>query len=467
MRKQEAIELLDKLSHTKIDTWLLRSAKTLGSVKESKKERVRRAFMEQQAGINVEGNIKVVYEERAVPNPDDFEEAVGESMRGLTGEATQSEYTEELDKTRTRTKARQSRGADDVEEKTEQNSEFDPEEARKVLEEIHHISKHLLPTAVGTGLKRPLETDESGRPIIKKIKRASKIDAIPKFEFHNFEAEVSLGEDKSVSEAEQYSDEDVAGSQPEEEGSEEESEDASGNEDGEKVEKREEDSEEAEDSEEEEDSEEGEDSEDTIAPVGRLKRGKSERASAFKQWALQQRKLIDGEVTQSIEEGTSMPVMPTIPQNYIHKTPARDASPSTEPTGPSVERKAFYVTVDRPIEIQTSRLALPVVAEEQKIMEAIHNNPCVVVCGETGSGKTTQVPQFLFEAGYGNPESDTPGLIGVTQPRRVAAVSMAKRVGDELGVAGKDKVSYQVCEDNASSSRSYINNEYRFDSKPL
>lgn len=77
-------------------------------------------------------------------------------------------------------------------------------------------------------------------------------------------------------------------------------------------------------------------------------------------------------------------------------------------------------------------------------MEAIHNNPCVVICGETGSGKTTQIPQFLYEAGYGSPDSDTPGLIAVTQPRRVAAVSMAARVGEELGAGGKDKVSYQI-----------------------
>src|SRR5690606_16458353 len=102
----------------------------------------------------------------------------------------------------------------------------------------------------------------------------------------------------------------------------------------------------------------------------------------------------------------------------------------------------YSVTVNRSEEIQTSRLKLPVVGEEQKIMEAIHTHDCVVLCGETGSGKTTQVPQFLFEAGYGSPESETPGIIGVTQPRRVAAVSMAKRVGEELGDAS-DRVAYQ------------------------
>jgi ATP-dependent RNA helicase DHX37/DHR1 len=77
-------------------------------------------------------------------------------------------------------------------------------------------------------------------------------------------------------------------------------------------------------------------------------------------------------------------------------------------------------------------------------MEALSNNDCLIICGETGSGKTTQLPQFLFEAGYGFPGSDRPGMIGVTQPRRVAAVSMSSRVAEELGPAHKNRVGYQV-----------------------
>ena len=56
-------------------------------------------------------------------------------------------------------------------------------------------------------------------------------------------------------------------------------------------------------------------------------------------------------------------------------------------------------------EIQEFRMGLPICGEEQTIMEAISNNPVVIICGETGSGKTTQVPQFLYEAGYGNKDS--------------------------------------------------------------
>ena len=92
-----------------------------------------------------------------------------------------------------------------------------------------------------------------------------------------------------------------------------------------------------------------------------------------------------------------------------------------------------------------ARLALPILSEEQVIMEAIHDNSVVVLCGETGSGKTTQVPQFLYEAGYcQRGVAGERSLIGVTEPRRVAAVSMAARVGIEMGVAGTGKVGYQI-----------------------
>ncbi|CEG67264.1 Putative ATP-dependent RNA helicase DHX8 [Rhizopus microsporus] len=119
------------------------------------------------------------------------------------------------------------------------------------------------------------------------------------------------------------------------------------------------------------------------------------------------------------------------------------------------EVKPFYVNVNRKPEIQEARLQLPVCGEEQVIMEAIRNNTVVVICGETGSGKTTQVPQFLYEAGWSHPESDNPGLIGVTQPRRVATVSMAKRVADELNLSDKE-VSYQIRYDATVSDKTRI-----------
>ena len=103
-----------------------------------------------------------------------------------------------------------------------------------------------------------------------------------------------------------------------------------------------------------------------------------------------------------------------------------------------ISEKAVFKEVKRDPKIQAARLQLPILAEEQAVMEAIHDNDVVILCGETGSGKTTQVPQFLYEGGY-----TTRGLIGVTEPRRVAAVSMSRRVALELNMS-TDLVSYQI-----------------------
>lgn len=61
---------------------------------------------------------------------------------------------------------------------------------------------------------------------------------------------------------------------------------------------------------------------------------------------------------------------------------------------------SVYVPVNRPAKIQEARMKLPILAEEQSIMETIRENSILVLAGETGSGKTTQVPQFLYEGGY-------------------------------------------------------------------
>jgi len=66
----------------------------------------------------------------------------------------------------------------------------------------------------------------------------------------------------------------------------------------------------------------------------------------------------------------------------------------------SAGKPAVFILVNRNPKIQKDRLKLPILAEEQSIVEAINENPVVILAGETGSGKTTQVPQFLYEAGY-------------------------------------------------------------------
>ena len=118
----------------------------------------------------------------------------------------------------------------------------------------------------------------------------------------------------------------------------------------------------------------------------------------------------------------------------------------------SLQGRAYFVKVSRSKAIEEARSGLPVCAMEQEIMEAIGYHDVVVVCGETGSGKTTQIPQFLYEAGYGREESGHGGMVGVTQPRRVAAVAMARRVAEELGTecGPAGEVGYQIRYDSHS-----------------
>lgn len=82
---------------------------------------------------------------------------------------------------------------------------------------------------------------------------------------------------------------------------------------------------------------------------------------------------------------------------------------------------------------------LPIVQFEDKIMKTVEDNAVVVIIGETGSGKSTQLSQMLHRRGY-----TKSGIIAVTQPRRVAAVSVARRVAQELGVTLGEEVGYAI-----------------------
>ena len=99
------------------------------------------------------------------------------------------------------------------------------------------------------------------------------------------------------------------------------------------------------------------------------------------------------------------------------------------------------------LSIQETRKSLPIYAYREQFIAALEQHQILIIVGETGSGKTTQLPQYLHEAGY-----TKGGLkVGCTQPRRVAAMSVAARVAEEMGVKVGNEVGYSIrFEDNTS-----------------
>ncbi|XP_021380655.2 putative ATP-dependent RNA helicase DHX40 [Lonchura striata] len=95
--------------------------------------------------------------------------------------------------------------------------------------------------------------------------------------------------------------------------------------------------------------------------------------------------------------------------------------------------------------------ALPIRRSRRQLVEAVLEQPFLIVTGETGSGKSTQLPKYLYEAGLAKH-----GAIGVTQPRRVATVSVAQRVAEEMGCALGALVGYQVRFDDCTSEDTAI-----------
>lgn len=95
---------------------------------------------------------------------------------------------------------------------------------------------------------------------------------------------------------------------------------------------------------------------------------------------------------------------------------------------------------------------LPIYSYRRELVAAVESSQCIVVTGETGCGKTTQLPQYLYQAGL----TKEGGAIAVTQPRRVAAISVARRVSDEAGVQLGREVGYQVRFDDCSSRLTVI-----------
>ncbi|CAI5509132.1 unnamed protein product [Closterium sp. Naga37s-1] len=101
--------------------------------------------------------------------------------------------------------------------------------------------------------------------------------------------------------------------------------------------------------------------------------------------------------------------------------------------------------------IAEQRMYLPIYSVRDELLQVIRENQIVVVVGETGSGKTTQMTQYLHEDGY-----TTYGMVGCTQPRRVAAMSVAKRVADEMECELGSTVGYAIRFEDVTSSNTLV-----------
>ena len=133
--------------------------------------------------------------------------------------------------------------------------------------------------------------------------------------------------------------------------------------------------------------------------------------------------------------------------------------------GPADKRARLQQQFDQRLEKSMAQLAqrvkslpavttpteLPISRHVDAIVDAIRDNPVVIVAGETGSGKSTQLPKLCLAAGRGQR-----GLIGCTQPRRIAARSVARRVAEEMGSELGQQVGYQVRFNEQASADSYI-----------
>ncbi|KAJ1771785.1 DEAH-box ATP-dependent RNA helicase prp22 [Coemansia sp. RSA 1843] len=117
----------------------------------------------------------------------------------------------------------------------------------------------------------------------------------------------------------------------------------------------------------------------------------------------------------------------------------------------SVQGKAMTFGKITDLSIQDQRKSLPVYKLRDLFIEAVSQNQFLVVIGDTGSGKTTQLTQYLYEEGFAHR-----GRIGCTQPRRVAATSVAKRVAEEVGCRLGAEVGYTIRYEDCTSPETKI-----------
>ncbi|VDK74500.1 unnamed protein product [Litomosoides sigmodontis] len=136
----------------------------------------------------------------------------------------------------------------------------------------------------------------------------------------------------------------------------------------------------------------------------------------------------------------------------------RSRSPTNKPRRPTVEINPFngQSYTQRYFEIFKKRATLPVWEYKDKFLEVLDKNQCLTLVGETGSGKTTQIPQWCLEYCKARTPPGHRRLVACTQPRRVAAMSVATRVAEEMDVQLGAEVGYSIRFEDCVSERTIL-----------
>jgi pre-mRNA-splicing factor ATP-dependent RNA helicase DHX15/PRP43 len=154
---------------------------------------------------------------------------------------------------------------------------------------------------------------------------------------------------------------------------------------------------------------------------------------------------------EQVEMDTSNPYLAHhLPKLEPGKTTEKDQIAHEESNVNLFTGRAFS---DKYRKILKGRRALPVQQHRTKFLDLVHANQIVVLVGETGSGKTTQIPQFLL---YDEQPQLKGKMVACTQPRRVAAMSVAQRVADELDVKLGEEVGYSIRFEDCTSEKTLL-----------
>ena len=141
-------------------------------------------------------------------------------------------------------------------------------------------------------------------------------------------------------------------------------------------------------------------------------------------------------------------------ERKVIKFPESNDQNQDDEEGPIIDKHIDkYRLREKASQLLKTRSTLPVYQNKNEIMKYLTTNPVTILIGETGSGKSTQIPQFLLDWLV---KERKHGSIAVTQPRRVAAINLATRVAQEHGCNIGDTVGYSVRFDNTTSTRTRL-----------